>query len=138
MVLRLQSKSELTAQQLDQIDARLRAPEHSVDWSHVAMPNSWTQFLPCRLFALFDDTTLVALAAIDGAPHAIDPAWWVDRRYRETRCGSAPVQLLAPRLVSDGVSGVKHHVPILGPNDAKSRALVDKLRRLIADHVLCP
>ena len=132
--MRLQSKNELTLVELEVIKTRL-SNVHDLAWYNVNMPNSWARLRQTRLFALFDGDVLAGLAAVDGPDDAVDPAWWIEDALRRKHYGSRLVELLADRLIADGVTGVRPQIPVLGPDWNRSAALVRKLRKRIAEGV---
>jgi RimJ/RimL family protein N-acetyltransferase len=75
----------------------------------------------------------MGVVAIDGASDAIDPAWWIDRSFRQKGYWTRMIEALAPRLFVEGVTGVRSHIVIAaGPNDPASRRLVRLLRERLA------
>jgi hypothetical protein len=129
--MRLQSKDQLTPAEHEAVKARL-ADVHALEWQAANMPSAWARFPASRLFAMFEGDMLAGLAAIDGGNEAIDPGWWIEGTLQGQRYGSRLVELLASRLVEDGITGVKQGVTVIGPYPERSAALVRKLRELIA------
>jgi ribosomal protein S18 acetylase RimI-like enzyme len=126
--------SELGAEQLAAIAARIAAPEHAHDRRGCLF---WhREGAAPKLFAalLAESGTPIGIVHVDGPLNHVHPAWWLDSRYRGRGLGSRMIDALAVRLAAGGYTGAGRIAidSFGGQYDAASSALARRLEAQLA------
>jgi RimJ/RimL family protein N-acetyltransferase len=98
--------SELTAQQLTVLQARVDAAEHAHDRGACLFWGREGALPKLFVATLAGSGTPIGIAHVDGPLHHVHPAWWLDSAYRGSGMGAEMIDALAAMLKAGGYTGV--------------------------------